>query len=284
MRVIRPWAPALLVLVVLAAAGCGSSPSKLGADSAAGNAGAQNLGSGSSQSGHGSSGSSGNAKGSGSGSGSSGQQAAKGKSSKGSSAKSGAKGASPKAGSSTSSSSSQSGITSEIIPAGSGGTGNSGTIIPGSSLTDPGSGGNPNVNVGGATPKAGSTVPPSPEPNCDATLPPVKSVGITNVQTGRFDANGAIQPASTFSASTDRNIVAGVTLDPKIAVTGTVITYATIYGCGYEPSSSYTLPKPLTGFYVQFDASTTPFVVGVYHVRFFVNSVAAWDTSYTVTT
>lgn len=274
--------------MVLAAAACGSSPSKLGADSAAaGNAGAQNLGAGSSQSGsgHGSSGGSGNAKGSGSGSGSSGQQVAKGKSSKGSSAKSGAKGASPKAGSSSSSSSSQSGITSEIIPAGSGGNGNSGTIIPGSSLTNQGStGGNPNVNVGGATPKAGSTVPPSPEPNCDATLPPVKSAGITNVQTGRFGANGAIQPASTFSASTDRNIVAGVTLDPKIAVTGTVITYATIYGCGYEPSSSYTLPKPLTGFYVQFDASTTPFVVGVYHVRFFVNSVAAWDTSYTVTT
>ncbi|HWD07744.1 MAG TPA: hypothetical protein VHA57_01495, partial [Actinomycetota bacterium] len=137
---------------------------------------------------------------------------------------------------------------------------------------------NPDVSAG-----AGAAGPSSPTPACDATLPAVKDVGITGVQMGRVAADGSIQATSTFSAASDRKIIAVVTLNPQLAVTGTVIDYATIYGCSYHPSDTYTLTKPLTYFYAEFDAATTPFTPGTYHLRFFINSVAAWDVGYTIT-
>ncbi|MGH2718490.1 MAG: hypothetical protein ACRDJU_07925 [Actinomycetota bacterium] len=284
----RPWAPAVLILVVLAVAACSNGPSKqvsTGPD--VGNGGAQNLGGGSSQAGtsHGTTGSGDSGK-SGSKGSTSSQSSGKGKSSKSGSksGSTGSKGSSGNTNSSSGSSSSRSGITSVLLPGATQPSPVNGTIIPGSELNSrPGSTGGTTSIGGGTTSGGGSTAPPSPEPNCDANLPAVKSVGITNVETGRFDAAGAIQPASTFSASTDTNVVAGVTMDPKVGVTGTVVTYVVIYGCTYEPSSSYTLPQQLSGFYVQFDASTTPFTPGIYHIRFFVNNVAAWDASYTIT-
>jgi hypothetical protein len=159
------------------------------------------------------------------------------------------------------------------------------SLVPGNrAAAGTGTGGNPSVTIGGITTQPASPVPsPSPPATCNPSLPPVQNVGITGVQTAHVAADGTIQPSSTFSSSTDRRIIIVVNLDPNVAVTGTVITFAQIFNCGYQPSPTYTLNHPLTYFYVELDASTAPFTPGTYRLRFFVNKVAAWDTSYQVT-
>jgi hypothetical protein len=158
------------------------------------------------------------------------------------------------------------------------------SLVPGDGAAGTGAGGNPSVTIGGITSRPASPAPsPSPPATCNPSLAPVQSVGITGVQTAHVAADGTIQPSSTFSSSTDRRIIIVVDLDPKVAVTGTVITFAQIFNCGYQPSPTYTLNHPLTYFYVELDASTQPFTPGTYRLRFFVNKVAAWDTSYRVT-
>jgi hypothetical protein len=160
----------------------------------------------------------------------------------------------------------------------------SGASLVSGNRVGPGAGADPSVTIGGISTEPASPAPsPSPSATCNPSLPPVQNVGITGVQTAHVAADGTIQPASTFSSSTDRRIIVVVDLDPNVAVTGTVITFAQIFNCGYQPSPTYTLNHPLTYFYVEFDASTQPFTPGTYRLRFFVNKVAAWDTSYRVT-
>jgi hypothetical protein len=113
-------------------------------------------------------------------------------------------------------------------------------------------------------------------------LPPVQQVGITGVQLARAGPGGTLQPTTSFSSASDRTILAILTLNDKVAVTGTVITFVRIFGCKYTPSPTYTLTRPLTHFEVEFTASTQPFAPGHYQLLFYVNNKPGWTIAYDV--
>lgn len=161
-----------------------------------------------------------------------------------------------------------------------GSTSGSATVAPDSSTgTGVDTGSDPSVTIGGITRVPGS---PTPAATCDPTVPPVQQVGIIGVQMARVDAAGTAQATTSFSSASDKKIIAVVSLNDHVAVTGTVLTFVRIQGCTYTPSQTYTLKRPLTHFYVEFDATTKPFAPGHYRLRFYLNNKAGWDIAYDI--